>query len=369
MEKPSAPDLLTYLNRSRFHIHKKSIDLLVMGNEASDLDSMVSSITLAYIKGKKDKVAVPLMPIVRDDFKLRTEAVYLFDRAGINTALLVFLDDIELPGWMEKVNRLALVDHNRLSWPFESYPDKVSMILDHHKDQGLYPHVDTRVISPVGSCATLVGEILIRNYPDLIHEQMAVLLAGTILLDTINLDTTAGRVTPRDIKTAQSLLKSCLLDRDEFFKEIQNAKFNTSYLNAHDLLRKDYKAFRSGGKKWGIASLPLSMEDWDKKAVTLCHEFENFAGTHHLDILISMNAYHDPLFTRAIGVYAPDPDSHDRLIRFLQGKGLRLSPLFLDAPPVCRQGRISFHLQGNKEISRKKLSPLLENYFSGSKPL
>lgn len=333
-----------------------------MGNEASDLDSMVSAIALAYIKRAKDKICLPLMPIVRADYKLRTEAVYLFDRAGIDPDQLVFMDDIDLPDFMKKVNRLALVDHNKLSAPFESYKDKVSIILDHHKDEGLYLQAHPRIIEPVGSCATLVGEILTREYPDLINEQLATLLGGTILLDTINLNPQAGRVTPRDIKTAKDLLEYCPLDRGPFFKGLQEAKFNTSGLNSHDLLRKDYKSLKSGKLRWGIASVPLSLRAWNEKQPGLCQEFENFARANRLDALISMNAFHDPEFNRELGVYCPDPCFHDRLVRFFQEKDLQLAPLSLGALPACRKGRICFYAQSNKEISRKKLTPFLENY-------
>ena len=69
-----------YLLESKTDINYKSIDYLVMGNEAADLDSMASAIAYAYLMTARDnsKTIVPFMPILRADFKLRTEAVYVF---------------------------------------------------------------------------------------------------------------------------------------------------------------------------------------------------------------------------------------------------------------------------------------------------
>ncbi len=125
-----------YLIDAKTDINYKSIDTLVMGNEACDLDSMASALAYAYVLScsDKEKNIVPLMPIIRGDFKLRTEAVYVFDQAGIDLSNVVFLDDINLERLMEKVKCLALVDHNKLSAPCEPYGNKVAIILDHHRD-------------------------------------------------------------------------------------------------------------------------------------------------------------------------------------------------------------------------------------------
>ncbi len=73
-------ELNQYLLESKTDINYKSIDHLVMGNEAADLDSMASAIAYAYLMAAKesDKTIVPVMPIPRADFKPRTEAVYVF---------------------------------------------------------------------------------------------------------------------------------------------------------------------------------------------------------------------------------------------------------------------------------------------------
>ncbi len=355
-----------YLIESKTDINYKAVDLLVMGNEAADLDSMASSLAFAYITAtnEKDKTIVPVMPIIKADFKLRTEAVYVFEQAGINPDNLIFMDELDIEKLLDRTTGLALIDHNKLSNGFEGHGDKVSVILDHHKDEALYPHARKRIIEPVGSTATLVGEILSEDCPGLADTHLAVLLTGTILLDTVNLDPEAGRVTPKDEVVAKTLMKTCPLGQDQFFKAVQKAKFNTADLSTFDLLRKDYKEFKFDGIRCGIASALLPMVQWGEKDGELGLGFETYVQRRHLDILISMNAYTAPGFSRDLAVYCADPAIHDKLVDFLGENGLELETLCLESQKPCLQGKISFHIQKNLGISRKKLSPMLDEYFT-----
>ena len=354
-----------YLLSSKTEIKNKPIDLLVMGNQAADLDSMASSVALAYIQSQAepDKNIVPLIPIVKIDFKLRTEAVYVFKTAGIDPDTLVFLD--EMPqSFMAHVNSLAIVDHNKLSDAFENYGDKVTMILDHHTEEGLYKDAQCRIIEPVGSTATLVGEVLIQEHPSLLTAPLATLLAGTILLDTVNLDPDAGRVTDKDQKIIPDLMAHCALDQAQYFKEVQKAKFDTDSLSTIDLLRKDYKEFKFNHVRCGIASALLSMTQWTARDNELCLGFEAYAQRQNLAVLLSMNAYTNPEFNRDLAVYCRDAAAHDKLVAFFQEKGLELESLSFEGQKPCLEGKISFYTQVNLGISRKKLSPMMDEYFA-----
>lgn len=357
-----------YLIESKININIdcKSIDYLVMGNGAADLDSMASSIAYAYFLNVRegDRIVVPVIPILRADFKLRSEAVYVFDRAGIDPKNLIFMDDINFEEVVKRADGLVLVDQNQLPDLLSHLEDKVAIILDHHRNKDLYPNAVKRLIEPVGSTATLVGEELIAHCPNIIDEHLALLLWGTILLDTVNLDHKAGRVTSRDEQTASVLLRSCpVIDQTEYFNKIQAAKFTTAGLKSFDLLRKDYKGFKSGSRSWGISSVMLSLTKWSERDTELCLAFESHAQKHNLDLLVSMNAYGSPLFSRDLALFYTDRDLHDKLINFLQRKELDLTPLIIRGQSPCRRGKISFYRQGFLRISRKKLTPLLDDYF------
>lgn len=366
MENPIiAHELNRYLMKSKIDINHKSIDYLVLGNEACDLDSMASAIGYAYLLAatERDKTIVPVMPIPRGDFKLRAEAVYVFAKAGIDVANLIFLDDMDFESVIERVLCLVLVDHNQLWGLWAPHGNKVAIILDHHKNENLYPHAVKKLIAPVGSTATLVGEQLITHCPDLIDAHVSLLLWGTLLLDTVNLDSGAGRVTPRDEKMSAILMKFCPLGQAQYFEAVQKAKFKIADLDTFDLLRRDYKQSQLGKISLGIASVLLPLARWGEKDTKLCLGFETYAHGLNLDLLFSMNAYTNNGFSREIAIYCKDIGLHDPLIEFLQEKQLDLTPIRLENQSPCLKGRISFHRQGNPSISRKKLVPLLADYF------
>jgi len=360
--------LNSYLAETKNNITQFDSKQIVIGNEAADLDSMVSSIVHAYYLACKNRATnhyvAPIMPIPREDFKLRPEAVYVFAKAGIKLNNVLFFDEVDFPELMKGDAKLVLVDHNKLALSLETYGDKVVGILDHHKDEKLYPHAPIKVIEPVGSTATLVAEELIATSSDLVDINIAKLLIGTILLDTVNLDTEAGRVTPKDIRIADQLLKKFSIEQSEYFENIQREKFNVSNLTTTDLLRKDYKESNFGTFSCGIASVLLSVEQWGEKDNRLCQKFAAYAKTRSLDILLAMNAYKNPDFKRGIVLFCKNAAVHDDVVKFLQQQGLKLKELEMKDQETCTFGKISYYSQGNLGISRKKLQPMLDLFAS-----
>ncbi len=353
-----------YLAETRKSITQYAPKQIVIGNEAADLDSMASSIVHAYYLASENRVKnryiAPVMPIPRDDFKLRSEAVYVFAKAGIKLKDVLFFDEVDIPELMKGDTEIVLVDHNKLALSLETYGDKVVGILDHHKNEKLYPHAPQKVIEPVGSTATLVCEELLAASGDLIDNNIAILLIGTILLDTVNLDTEAGRVTPKDVKIVAELQKKFPIEQSEYFECIQREKFNVSNLTTTDLLRKDYKEWNLGKVSCGIASVLLPVEQWGENDINLCQKFAAYTETRSLDILLAMNAYTNPDFKRDIVLFCRDGAVHDDVVTFLQQQGLELRELEMKDQETCTFGKISYYSQGNLSISRKILQPMLD---------
>ena len=109
---------------------------VVLGNEAADADSVVSAVALAFLL--RDNV-VPLVSCRRDEFRLRSETVWLLDTAAaVSADDLLFLDDVPLPECGTDNIRLTLVDHNQLCGALEPLDAAVTSIVDHHKDVGAH---------------------------------------------------------------------------------------------------------------------------------------------------------------------------------------------------------------------------------------
>ena len=341
---------------------------VILGNEASDLDSMASSIAYAYLlsqAGTADtEVVLPVMNIPRSDFKLRTEADYLFREVGIDVSDLVFLDEIDLNALQDENRlKLVLIDHNRLAKSQQGLAENVDGILDHHVDEGLYPNVTRRIIEPVGSSATLIAEQILHQQSDLLDSGLADLLLGTILLDTANLD--PSRTDTKDEALVSRL--SALVDtpKDTLFSKIQYEKFNAGSLSTFDLLRKDYKEWHAGKIKYGISSVPLSVEAWIAKDDKLVEGFRNYAEARALNVLLAMNFYDKPRFSRQLVIYSDNDALHKEIVATFNNADVQLEPIEQYVRHADNAQTLLFFTQHNIRMSRKKLQPLLENLFGG----
>lgn len=351
----------TFLSCAKQHVSEANI--IVIGNEAADLDSMASTIVYAYLRNLQDPelCVLPLIVIPREDFILRTEAVYVFKEANIDLDDVVFIDELELDTSMEQAE-LVLVDHNRLAGDLEKFEPQVVTILDHHRDEGLYKNASPRIVEPVGSTTSLVAQEFFTSGIEM-NRDVAILLGGTILLDTVNLADDAGRVTELDKKIATRVLPLCPLEQQEFFDTVQKAKFNVAGLSTNDLLRKDYKEWQLGTVKCGIGSALLPLKKWVEIDNDLAAGFAKFAAGRKLDLLFSMNAYTNPEFNRDLIIFCKSKDAHDQLLTYLQENKLDLTPLDCPGQKQSNSGFITFYRQGNIGISRKKLQPLLADFY------
>ena len=353
--------LQNYLSSAKSKVAETS--LVVMGNEAADLDSVASSIAYGYLHTLQnpEEVVLPLMPIARADFHLRTEAVFVMKEAGINPEDLIFNDEVDVSSLMTG-SGLVLVDHNTPAPAIEKLNPQVVGIVDHHNDEGKFPQANPRIIQTIGSTTSIIARLFLDA--DLaVSEELAILLGGTILLDTVNLDDSAGRVTDADKEMAAMLLPLCPLPQEDFFARVQEAKFSVQGLSTNDLLRKDYKEWVLGKTKCGIGSALIPITDWAQMDDDLASGFAAFSESRQLDMLLSMNAFTNPDFQRNLVISTKDEAELDKLVTHLQEKGLELEPVTIEGQKDTDAMCIKFFVQGNLGISRKKMQPILAEYF------
>ncbi|XP_074927482.1 exopolyphosphatase PRUNE1-like [Chelonoidis abingdonii] len=101
------------------HVQHRQEVHVVLGNEACDLDSMVSALALAYYLAKTSleskAVFVPVLNIPRSEFPLRTESSFLLQEQQIPDTCLIFRDEIDLHALHRAGSlSLTLVDHHIL---------------------------------------------------------------------------------------------------------------------------------------------------------------------------------------------------------------------------------------------------------------
>ena len=283
---------------------------MIMGNEAGDADSIISSLGLAHANSiispaDQNETSIPLVSIPRADMSLRRDAVLLLDLAGINADNLLYIDDEIVTNHLlsltqnnsdlspqEVPNTITLVDHNRIRSSLSHLSSAVTEIVDHHEDEHSHEHVTSgsgkRIIAfdnshaTVASTCTLVAERLFQamDEPTMkVDGGLGLALLGVILLDSVNMLPEAGKGTARDEEAMQALLErtdwsSCaditpsfvdaatleklfpngrdsMPDRTALFEVLSNSKFDPKFwseMSVMDCLRIDYKKFMVTGK-------------------------------------------------------------------------------------------------------------------------
>ncbi|EPQ51822.1 DHH phosphoesterase [Gloeophyllum trabeum ATCC 11539] len=241
--------------------------VVVMGNEAGDLDSLASSLALALFLSltrpdARGKV-VPLLQTPHADLHLRPENLHALSLASLDPSALLCLDDVPSP---LPSGKFALVDHNRLNPYFSASPStaEVVAVVDHHDDEGLYTDTaDPRVVQvPTGSCASLVALLYRERVPGAMGADLAVLLLSAIIIDTAGLKE-GGKAERADREAAAWLsplasrvpalrpgtlvhgsdLGAGEVDVAGLTRVLQERKFDVGGLGTYDLLRRDYKEY------------------------------------------------------------------------------------------------------------------------------
>lgn len=254
----------------------------------ADLDSLASAIAYAwYVSEAQEMPAVALVQTPRNDLHLRAENAHALGLVGVSLEDLLCVDDAHpAPTSPFPSTRFALVDHNRLGPRFSANNPaaRVVAIIDHHADEGLHPDADPRIVTPgVGSCSSLVAELLQRKCADRLPREVATLLLASIVIDTGGL-VPGGKAIEVDQRAAAFLASKCTLATadasafdaapslhgsatiQELNATLQTKKNSVAHLSARDLLRRDYKeyaltpAFAPGRElAIGLASVPLGL--------------------------------------------------------------------------------------------------------------
>ena len=415
-----------------------------LGNPAGDCDSIVSSIAVAYIyslQRKSDSGILPIISIPERSLKTqRPETSLLMKWAGISVDDLICIDQFsKLSDTDSQRLQITLVDHNKLDLTanpcFSGNEFEVIEILDHHLDEG--KHIETcpptsgkrtiafdKSVALVASTCTLMVERYLAGtgqHQPSFPTDLAILLLGTILLDSVNLSPKAKKVTQRDIDATQALvehtnwstlalsspdmLSEGLLEEIEkgkvrpncskWFDTLQNQKFSKEFWNqltVYDCLALDYKSFTTTASNdeisFGMASILTPLTNFFSK-ISMEEQILNFVNEQNNDIkiLVIMSCVSNPDSGElqrelALAATKDNIEVFDSVLKYLQssdaGKALQLEPFSLTLPGVdhdedqtCEvttritknEMKLIAMKQLNSGMSRKQVAPVLLDFF------
>lgn len=256
---------------------------VVMGNQACDLDSGISCLTLAFHRATSQPgtTVIPVFNINSQDFPLKTELVAVLAEEGILRENLVFRDTLDLASI--KNMQLVLVDHNVLTEEDQELETKVLEIIDHHVKE---TDIENAIIEVVGSCSSLVLRQIISENPSFKDPPCLRMILKTILLDTVELSPSAKRVTPLDVEMVgrcEDILGP--QDKGEMFKRLMEEKCRVDHLTAGQLCRRDLKVVSKGGVRIALSSMPMLAKQWTELN-EVKKEVEQFMSSGDFTVLL-----------------------------------------------------------------------------------
>ncbi len=338
----------------------------VMGNESGDLDSIISSISYAYLLSQQEgatenEIYLPLLNFYREEIDLRKDIFFLFQLLQVSTDDLLFIDDnVPLDELLQQDRlRFNLVDHNALRPRQEHLSNAVERIVDHHADENKnYPLLTegNKTIAVVGSAATLVTEKILSQEHITIAPELAMMLLAPILIDTTNLQS-QDKTTERDIQAAEALQSIALEIMPEgFYEELLKAKNDITGLTPAMLLSKDFKEYLDGELLYGISSLPSSVSWGPENLSEIVPVIEKYAQDRGLAYLIILMTNPDPKGPkRQLIVFSPSENllmAFDAYVKADEALANLLMP-----GPESENSKLNFYM-AEKLVARKQLQPL-----------
>ncbi len=197
-----------------------------------------------YIKNIKERFADSpsrSLPVVGEDMKVR----------GV----------ISQSDLMKEPNvGVILVDHNELSQGIDGIENvRILEIIDHHRlgnPPTTYPI--TFINKPVGSTSTIIAN-LYRDYKIPVRKEIASILLGGILSDTLILR--SATTTDIDRDTAEFLSNITDLNIDEFGREIVAASSLISSKPVDEIINMDMKRYNEGPYSFTVSQVEVNDPD------------------------------------------------------------------------------------------------------------
>lgn len=241
-------DLNVLLNRSDLEwVGEIDGTVYVTGHKSPDSDTVGSSIAYAALLRQ---LGYDARPVVLGE--VNSETRYILEAAGM-----------EVPAQLEDASGqfMILVDHSENVQSVDGLKDATILgIIDHH-GTGTVTTGNPLVYDarPLGATATIIW-IRYRNYGLEPDRQTAMVMMGSVLSDTINLQSYTTTSADREALKALSRIAG-VSDTDAFFLEMKKAM--TSYADKTDeeVFFSDCKEYEAGELRYSIGVIDVYDED------------------------------------------------------------------------------------------------------------
>uniref|UniRef100_A0A8U8C7K1 Protein prune homolog 2 n=1 Tax=Geospiza parvula TaxID=87175 RepID=A0A8U8C7K1_GEOPR len=347
------------LNRSKC-VEKVHV---VLGNKPCDLDSLISTLAYAYFLDKvspPDVLCLPVLNIPRKDFSYFTETRFILDELKIPESFHIFRDEINLHQLnAEGKLSLTLVNSSMLTSEDKSLESAVVKVIN--PDEQCDKSLELQACS-----SSLVIKEILQKAPELITQQLAYLLRGSILFKCMSLK--ADRMTEHQEKVLSVLEEKFpdLPPREEIISALQETQFNTQDVSIEEVMLKDLKEISDGEIKVAISTVYMTLEDCILHR-SLIGDLKAFIDKYGFDVLVILaNCLSDEKQTKQqIAVYSENVELGNQIcceLEECQNPCLELDPL------ECECDQILIYHQENSSVTCDQIFLLIKEVINRRQP-
>lgn len=374
MEKENSEEsIIDYLESVRTSLeHPDTFEKIhfVLGNESCDLDSSISATILAFLLHKnrlnaipEDALVVPVQNVSKENFLIRSDNCHIYQEIGISLDLLIYKDQIDIEHLVfSKDVTTTLVDHHMLSEDLKILESTVVNIFDHRPLQSGTNWDKNKVnivMNDVGSCSTLITELVMSSAEQILSKELAYLLYATIVVDCKALEPGKGKAKELDCRMAKLLEnKYSFIDtRQTLFQKLMNLRTNVSNLTPKQILCKDTKIIEGVP----VPSLPMLVQNFLKLEGSY-KALKEFAAESNTSVIVLKGADRGRKDVAVFGIVGSERLKAKILEVLLNNKEYDFQFTKLQK----KNKYITLLNQGNLKLSRKQLVPLIKHALSNN---
>ncbi|XP_060055526.1 protein prune homolog 2 [Erinaceus europaeus] len=244
------------LNRSK-RLEKVHV---VIGHKSCDLDSLISAFTYAYFLDKvspPEVLCLPVLNIPRTEFNYFTETRFILEELNISESFHIFRDEIDLHQLSDEGKlSITLIGSNVLASEDKTLESAVVKVINPvEQSDG-----DGKLEFQESSSSLVVKEIL-QEAPELITEQLAHLLRGSILFNWMTMESEKISENQEEILSILEDKFPSLPPREDIINILQETQFNAQGLNIEQIMLKDLKELSDGEIKVAISTVNMTLEN------------------------------------------------------------------------------------------------------------
>ncbi|XP_032163190.1 protein prune homolog 2 isoform X3 [Mustela erminea] len=271
------------LNRSK-RLEKVHV---VIGHKSCDLDSLISAFTYAYFLDKVSPPGVlclPVLNIPRTEFNYFTETRFILEELNISESFHIFRDEINLHQLNDEGKlSLTLVGSNVLASEDKTLESAVVKVINQveQSDGGLEFQE---------SSSSLVVKEILQEAPELITEQLAHLLRGSILFKWMTMESEKISEKQEEILSILEEKFPSLPPREDIINILQETQFSAQGLSIEQTMLKDLKELSDGEIKVAISTVNMTLENCMFHS-NISSDLKAFADKFGFDVLILLASY------------------------------------------------------------------------------